>query len=324
MRVVFLGNAKWSVASMQSLADSSHDLALLVTRVPRPGGRGNRPIATPVAEAALRAGLPLEEVETVKSGAGFDAIAEAEPDVLAVVAYGEILPAAVLGLPSVAPVNVHFSLLPALRGAAPVQRAILSGLDSTGVTTIHMDEGMDTGPILLQAEEPIRPEDDAGSLGDRLAEVGGRLLVETLDGLASGSIRERVQDHDAATYAPKIKAEDRVIDWTRPADEIERLVRAMAPEPGATTIFRGRGLRVLRSSRDGLSGWINYVSEPGSIVQADKEGLIVAGSDGSLRLEEVQPEGRRRMTGAEFVRGYRPQAGERLGDGPPGDRPARG
>ena len=328
MRVVFLGNARWSVASLQSLASSSHDLALVVTRVPRPGGRGNRPIVTPVAEAALRAGLPLEEVETVKSGPGLDAIAEAEPDVLAVVAYGEILPAAVLGLPSVAPVNVHFSLLPALRGAAPVQHAILSGLDSTGVTTIRMDEGMDTGPILLQAEESIRLQDDAGSLGDRLAVVGGRLLVETLDGLASGSIRERAQDDGAATYAPKFKPEDRVIDWSRPAEEIERLVRAMAPEPAATTTSRGKRLKVLR-----VSAWPTPKSSRGSEPLWRTVGTIVGFAEGSpgvatgeglVLLEEVQPEGRRRMTGAEFVRGYRPQAGERLGNGPPGERAARG
>jgi methionyl-tRNA formyltransferase len=330
VRVVFLGNAQWSVASLQSLANSSHGLALVVTRAPRPGGRGNRPIPTPVAEAALRAGLPLEEVESVKSGAGFDAIAQAEPDVLAVVAYGEILPAAVLGLPSVAPVNVHFSLLPVLRGAAPVQRAILSGLDSTGVTTIRMDEGMDTGPILLQAEEPIRPEDDAGSLGDRLAVVGGRLLVETLDGLASGSMRERAQDDGAATYAPKIKPDDRVIDWARPAEEIVRLVRAMAPEPGATTKFRGMGLKVLRASVGELPNDVPYADEfpPGSVVDAigrgPAEGLHVRTLDGAVVLREVALEGRKRMGGGDLIRGYRPLVSETLGGQPPWSGPARG
>src|SRR5712691_6090087 len=194
MRVAFLGNAVWSVPALEALAASSHAVVLVETRVPRPAGRGKRLVPTPVAEAAGRLGLPPLEVETVKSGPGFGALARAAPDVLAVVAYGDILPPAVLNLPTVAPVNVHFSLLPELRGAAPVQRAIMEGLEVTGVTTIRMDEGMDTGPILLQAPESIRPEDDAGSLGDRLAQLGGRLLVETLDGLAAGTIQEVEQD----------------------------------------------------------------------------------------------------------------------------------
>src|SRR5437667_301649 len=169
MRVAFLGNAEWSVPPLEALAGSSHRTSAVVTRAPRPAGRGGRPRATPVAEAARRLNLPLREVETVKGGAGFEALLASRPDALAMVAYGEILPKAVLDLPRIAPVNVHFSLLPELRGAAPVQRAILDGLVVTGVTTIRMDEGMDTGPILLRAEEPIDPEDDAGSLGDRLA-----------------------------------------------------------------------------------------------------------------------------------------------------------
>jgi methionyl-tRNA formyltransferase len=312
MRVVFLGNARWSVPSLEAVAGSSHQLVRVVTRVPRPGGRGNRLLPTPVAEAARGLDLPVKEVETVKTGPGFDALAAAEPDVLAVVAYGEIVPASVLELPSVAPVNVHFSLLPKLRGAAPVQRALLEGLDTTGVTTIHMDEGMDTGSILLQESTAIGPDEDAGSLGDRLAEIGGRVLVATLDGLAAGTIEERPQDHEEATVAPKLKPDDRVIDWTEPVERIVRRVRALAPEPSAATTFRGRALRVLRAIEEGADG----APEPGSILRADKDGLVIGARRGGLRLEEVQPEGRRRMSAADFVRGYRPQAGERLGEGP--------
>jgi methionyl-tRNA formyltransferase len=278
---------------------------------------------TPVAEAARRLGLPLQEIETVKTGRALQALTEARADVLAVVAYGEIIPKAVLEVPRVAPVNVHFSLLPKLRGAAPVQRAILEGLDVTGVTTIRMDEGMDTGPILLQAEDSIRPEDDAGSLGDRLARLGGRLLVETLDGLAAGTIEERPQDHEAATYAPKLKPEERMIEWAKTAEGIVRLVQAMAPEPGAATTFRGRGLRILRASQNPVPAGFAGPLHPGTIFQVDKEGLAVAVPGGLLRLEEVQPEGRNRMSGGDFVRGYRPQAGDRLG-GPAGGTPAQG
>ena len=229
MRVVFLGNAPWSVPSLEALAGSRHHTSLVLTRPPRPAGRGGRLAPTPVAEEARRLALPLREAETVKTGLGFEALAATGPEILAVVAYGEILPAAILHLPSVAPVNVHFSLLPELRGAAPVQRAILAGMAVTGVTTLRMDEGMDTGPILLQQEEPIDPEDDSGSLGARLAAIGGRLLVDTMDRLEAGTVRGQPQDGARATFAPKLKPEDEVVDWSRPAEAIVRLIRALAP-----------------------------------------------------------------------------------------------
>src|SRR6266700_5556613 len=188
MRTVFLGNASWSVPTLEALADSAHRPVLVLTREPRPAGRGNRLVPTPVAQAGRELALPVREIATVKRGPGLEALTEAAPDALVVVAYGEILPPPVLAVPRVAPVNVHFSLLPELRGAAPVQRAILEGLTATGVTTIRMDEGMDTGPILLQAEEPVDPADDGGSLGGRLAAIGGRLLVDTLDRLEAGTL----------------------------------------------------------------------------------------------------------------------------------------
>jgi methionyl-tRNA formyltransferase len=317
VRVVFLGNAAWSVPPLEAVAGSPHELVLVITRSPRPAGRGNRLTPTAVAESARRSGLPLREVETVKSGEGFDALARAAPHVLAVVAYGEIVPKTVLDVPSVAPVNVHFSLLPALRGAAPVPRAILEGFSATGVTTIRMDEGMDTGPVLLQAQEAISPEDDAGSLGARLAAVGGRLLVDTLDRLEAGSLVEQPQDEAMATYAPKLKREDRVIDWSQSAESIARRVRALAPEPAATTTFRGRTLKILRasSSNDLMIAALlleaGKPSQPGRVVP-DTGSLHVVTGEGFLRLEEVAPEGRRRMSAAEFDRGYRP-GGEILG-----------
>src|SRR6266508_3945623 len=311
MRVAFLGNDRWSVPPLEDLAGSSHRITAVVTRVPRPAGRGGRPRATPVADAARRLDLPVHEVETVKSGPGFDALVAAQPDVLAVVAYGEILPKAVLDLPGLAPVNLHFSLLPELRGAAPVQRAIMDGLAVTGVTTIRMDEGMDTGPILLQAEEPIDDTDDAGSLGSRLAAVGGRLLVDTIDRLEVGPVVERAQDETLATYAPKLKPEDQWIAWDRPPEAVVRSIRALAPEPGATTRFRGRVLKVYRASvARAVPG---PAAAPGAVVKTWKEGLAVGAAGGAVALEEVAPEGRRKMSGGEFVRGYRPEPGESLG-----------
>ena len=307
MRVVFLGNDPWSVAPVEALAASRHDLALVVTRDPRPAGRRGDLRPTAVADAARRLDLPLLETKTVKRDEGFEAIRNQEPDVLAVVAYGEILPGEVLALPRVAPVNVHFSLLPALRGADPVRRAILEGMKETGVTTMRMDEGMDTGPILLQAAEPIRDDDDGGSLGERLATLGGELLVRTLDGLESGEVTERVQAHERATMAPKLKPEDEWIDWTERAVEIWCRVRALAPDTGAKTRFRERVLKVLRAQPLEGSG------DPASVLEASNERLVVAAGQGALALEEVVPEGRKRMSALDFARGQRLSVGDRLG-----------
>jgi methionyl-tRNA formyltransferase len=307
MRVAFLGNDPWSVPSLEAVAGSSHDVVLVVTRDPRPAGRGGELRPTRVAEAARRLGLPLAEVETVKEGPGLAFLTEAAPDVLVVVAYGEILPPRVLELPKIAPVNVHFSLLPALRGADPVRRAILEGLDVTGVTTIRMDEGLDTGPILLQASERILTGENAGSLGDRLALLGGRLLVQTLDRLVAGDLEERPQDHSRATLAPKLRPEDEWIDWANDAAAISRQVRALAPTPGARTEFRGKLLKVLEAKEADGDG------PPGTFLTPTEGYPVVAAGSGTLLLERVLPEGRKLMTGAEFARGYRPQPGERLG-----------
>jgi methionyl-tRNA formyltransferase len=307
MLVAFLGNDRWSVPSLEALAASPHRVALVATRVPRPAGRGGALRPTPVAEAARRLDLPLVEVETVKEGSGLEALREARPDVLAVVAYGEILPAHLLELPRVAPVNVHFSLLPALRGADPVRRAILEGLEVTGVTTIRMDEGMDTGPILLQLEERIAGGEDAGTLGDRLAILGGKLLVETLDGLEAGILEPRPQDHDRATTSPKLRPEEEWIDWKEDAAAVHRRVRALAPDPGARTRFRGKILKVLRASVVEGSG------DPGALLGPVAGHPVVAAGSGAVVLEEVIPEGRRLMSGADFARGHRLEPGERVG-----------
>lgn len=315
MRLAFLGNALWSGPPLEALAASSHELALVVTRGPRPAGRGGKPRQTPVAVAARNLALPLLEVDTVKSGPGFDALAGAEPHILCVVAYGEILPKAVLALPAAAPVNLHFSLLPELRGAAPVQRAILEGLSVTGVTTIWMDEGLDTGPILLQQEEAIDETDDAGSLGARLAAIGGRVLVDTIDRLESGSVRPRPQDEAGATYAPKLRPEEEWIDWTASPDAIVRRVRALSPAPGARTSFRSRTLKVFRASWRGLEGPLPAARQPGELVllQGIQPACFAGGRNAVVVLEEVALEGRKRMSGDEFARGQRPSDGERLG-----------
>jgi methionyl-tRNA formyltransferase len=307
VRVAFLGNDPWSVASLEAVAASAHPVELVITRDPRPAGRSGSPRPTAVAQAARRLSVPVLETPTVRSGRGREALEAAPPDVLVVVAYGEILPPEVLNVPAVAPVNVHFSLLPTLRGADPVRRAILAGHDVTGVTTMRMDEGLDTGPILLQAPEKIRPDDDAGTLGQRLATLGAGVLVETLDRLAEGDLEERPQDHGRATAAPKLTPEEEWIDWSEDAEAILRRVRALAPQPGARTRFRGRVLKVLRA------GPADGAGSAGAILEAPKDRLVVAAGEGALRLEEVIPEGRRPMTGAEFARGRHPRIGEAFG-----------
>lgn len=307
LRVAFLGSDDRSVPSLEALHASRHDVVLVVTRTPRPTRRGGEPVATPVALAAGRLGLPLAEVETVTRGEGPERLEASRPDVLAVVAYGEILPAAILAVPELVPVNVHFSLLPQLRGASPVQTALMHGQRTTGVTTIVMDEGIDTGPILQRVDAEIRPDDDAGSLGDRLAELGGRVLVSSLDALADGTARPVPQDEGLATYAPRITADDRTIDWTAPAAAVVDLVRALSPSPASTTMFRERPLKVFRAAA------VDGRGESGSVLASDGDGVVVAAGERAVRLIEVAPAGRKRMSGRSFVNGFRPQAGERLG-----------
>jgi methionyl-tRNA formyltransferase len=310
LRVAFLGNAPWSVPSLKAVAASGHPLVLVATRDARPAGRGRALRRTPVAEASDLLELPLIETPTVKHGVGFDALVASSPDVLAVVAYGEILPAAVLAVPGILPVNVHFSLLPRWRGAAPVQRAIMAGDDATGVTTMRITAGLDEGPVLLRSETRISPDEDAGSLGGRLAEIGGALLVDTLDGLASRSLVERPQDADSATYAARPSPQERRIDWSRTPRDVVRRIRALAPVPGAVTSLRGRNLKVLRAAvasedADGAG------SLHGQLVEAGPR-LVVRADGGAVELLELAPEGRKRMTGAEFVRGHRPRPGDLL------------
>ncbi len=316
LRVAFLGNDRWSVPSLEALAGSTHEIVTVVTSVPRPAGRGNERRPTRVADAAHRLSLPLVEVESVVREPGFGVLARSRPDVLVVVAYGELLPPPILELPRVAPVNLHFSLLPELRGAAPVQTALLRGFERTGVTTIVMDQGLDTGPVIAQRTEPIRRQDDAGSLGGRLASLGAELLVATVDALAAGSARPTPQDGSRATFAPRLGPPDRVLDWSEPAVALVNRIRALSPEPAATTSYRGEGLRVLRAETAGGSGVaeVAEATDPaGSIVEAGRDGFVVAAGHGGVRPLEVAPAGRRRMSATDFVNGYRPMIGERLG-----------
>jgi methionyl-tRNA formyltransferase len=307
LRVAFLGNDAWSVPSLEALAESPHEVVTVVTAAPKPAGRGSELRPTPVADAARSLGLEPAEVDTIRTGPGFRRLAGSLPDVLVVVAYGELLPPTILHLPTIAPINLHFSLLPALRGASPVQTALLLGLERTGVTTIVMDPGLDTGPIVLQREEPVLPDDDAGSLGARLAAAGALVLADTVGMLAAGPIAPRPQDGALATYAPKLGPDDRILDWAEPARLLVNLCRALSPDPAATTTFRGERLKVFRAEA------VEATGEPGRIVAVGREGIVVATAEGGFRPVDVAPAGRKRMSGADLVNGLRPEVGERLG-----------
>ncbi len=305
-RVVFLGNDDWSVASLEAIADSDLDVTLVITKGPRPAGRGSKLRRTAIAEAAEARGMPLAEVDGVSGPAGLKLLDEAAPDVLAVVAYGEILTPQVLDRPRLGAVNLHFSLLPRWRGASPVRRALLERDATTGVTTMLIDEGLDSGPILGQIEVPIGPEEDAGSLGAALATLGASLLVSTLKGWAGGQIQARDQDDELATSTGKFGPSDFRIDWSAGAEDVVARVRASSPKPGASTAFRGEVLKVFRASAvEGGGG-------PPGLITASPAGPVVSAGAGAVLLEAIASSGRKRMSGADFARGARLAPGEQV------------
>ena len=313
MRLVFLGTPAFAVPSLEKLAAGRQVLAV-VTQPDRPRGRGQREAASPVKEAALRLGIPVHQPERVRRPEAVELLRSLAPDVMVVVGYGQIIPQAVIDIAPLGIINVHSSLLPKYRGAAPVQWAIASGETRTGVTTMRIDAGLDTGDILLARETEIGPEETAIELSARLSTMGADLLVETLEGLEAARIVPRKQDSAQATYAPLLKKEDGRIDWNRPAESIHNRIRGMQPWPGACTAFRGQTLHIWRARPlpDGApSGPGSVTSEPrpsgsgcpGSLLCLRP--LTVNCGAGALELREVQLEGRRRMSAADFANGHR-------------------
>ncbi len=300
MRVVFMGGAELSCPSLEILAaDARFNVTGVVTQPDRPRGRKLVTAANRVKETALAHGLPVISPERVNCDEGLSCLAEWAPDVIAVVAFGQFLSTSILELPPHGCVNVHTSLLPRYRGAAPIQWAVANGDTVTGVTTMLIDEGMDSGDILLQREVAIGPEETAGELHDRLAVLGADLLAETLAVLAAGEVRPVKQDESLVTFAPKLKKTDGNIDWQRPAPAIVDRVRGFNPWPGSFCYAPGGGdpLKVHRAAiAEGLG-------TPGQILSVS-DGLVVAAGEGAVRLETVQPAGRREMSGADFLRGH--------------------
>jgi methionyl-tRNA formyltransferase len=311
MRLIFLGTPAFAVPTLEAVVRAGHEVLAVLTQPDRPRGRGQMPAASPVKQAALALGLPVYQPERVRRTEAVEFLRAPPCDAMVVVGYGQIIPQSVIDLAPLGILNVHASLLPKYRGAGPIQWAIVNGETLTGVTTMRIDAGLDTGDMLLKAETPIDPEENSIELGGRLAVMGARLLVETLEGLASGTIVPEKQDGTQATLAPLIKKEDGRIDWTQPARAIHNRIRGLQPWPGAQTTFRGQALHIWKS---------RVVSEtaspgrPGHFLGV-KPPLVHTG-EGALELLEVQLEGRKRLSAADFANGQRLTDNEILGDSP--------
>lgn len=314
LRTVFMGTPDFAVPSLRALLAAGHRVVGVFTQPDRPRGRGQQVLPPPVKEEARSAGIPVFQPRRLRDSGALAALEELAPEVICVVAYGQLLPKAVLDLPPLGCINVHASLLPKYRGAAPIQAALLAGETVTGVTTMFMAEGLDTGDIILQQEVAIEPGDDAGTLHDKLAAAGAELLVETLRLLASGQAPRRPQDHRLATYAPKVDKAAAALDWTQPAEQVRNHVRAYAPWPGAYT---AHGRRILKVLQVDLGGSGAPGAAPGEVVAVTDEGFVVQAGSGAVLVRRVQPPGRPPMGGRDYVNGYRLQVGDRLGSPAP-------
>lgn len=310
MKLVFCGTPQFAVPSLERLAATGHDVRLVVTQPDRPQGRGMELTAPPVKQSALRLGLAVIQPEKIKKNEEFQRqLTALQPEAIIVVGYGRIIPPWMLQLPPHGNINVHASLLPKYRGAAPIQWAIAMGETVTGVTTMRIDEGLDTGDILLARELPVSPEDTSVTLGPRLAEIGADLLVETLRGLEQGTIQAVPQENAKATLAPILKKEDGAVDFQRTATEIHNRLRGFQPWPGATTQFRGKNLKII-SARPAME---HPALAPGDLRQIGDRLLAGCGAGTALELLQVQPEGRKAISAREFISGYKPSESERLG-----------
>src|SRR5881409_743148 len=303
MRIVFIGTGEIGVPTLRALQKSEHELGSVVTQPDKPVGREQKITAPPIKKALIAGGPNAGPAQTlqparIKDREAINQIRALAPDVIVVMAYGQILPRAVLEIPKIACLNLHASLLPRWRGAAPIQAAIAAGDRETGMTVMYMDEGLDTGDILLQRKIDILPNDTGGSLPARLAKLAPNALLDSLRLLAEGNAPRIPQDNILATYASKLKREDGRIDWSEPAEAIERKVRAFNPRPGAFIKLGGRNLKIFSASIVDLRG------KPWEILRSEKELVIAAGKD-ALSLGEVQLEGKRQMSAAEFLRGHR-------------------
>lgn len=308
MRIVFMGTPRFAVPSLRAVVQAGHEVALVVTAPDKPAGRGFKLTPPPVKLAAQKLMLPVFQPEKLNVPESLRVIEKARPEVLVVVAYGRILREQCLAIPPKGCINVHPSLLPKYRGPAPIQHALLNGDEVTGVTTIFMDAGMDTGDIILQRPVPIDPEDTAGSLSQKLAEVAAELLVETLALIEEKRAPRIPQDHSQATYAPILPPEIAHLNFTEPAVRLRNLICALNPDPGAFAFFRGKRVKFWRAQV--VAQQCN--TAPGTIVVVDKNRLLIATGDGLLAPTELQTEGKKSLPVSEWLKGTQPNVGERF------------
>ncbi|HKW88780.1 MAG TPA: methionyl-tRNA formyltransferase [Candidatus Acidoferrales bacterium] len=311
LRIVFCGTPAFGLPTLaRLLADSDFSVEAVITQPDRPSGRGQKTSTSPVKDAALAAGIRVFQPEKIRSDAARDFLKRLAPDAVVIIAYGQIIPRDLLEIPRLGWINLHASLLPQYRGAAPIQRAILNGDKKSGLTTMKIDAGMDTGPVLEQIEMEIGADETAQQLAERMAETGAPLMLGTLRNLQLGKIQPKPQDNAKATLAPPLKKEEGLIDWSRPASGVYNQIRAFDPWPGAFTRFRERVCHIWGRPAKLPQG--GKRSEPGTIL-ADKENvLVVCGGSSCLAIGHVKPEGRKRVTAREFASGARFKPGERF------------
>lgn len=320
MRLVFMGTPDFAVPSLQALVRGGHQVLGVFTQPDRPAGRGKQLKPSPVKVAALELGLPVFQPEKIKSPESSAQLWELQPECIVVVAYGQILSREILHIPPRGCVNVHASLLPFYRGAAPIHWAVLNGEAVTGVTTMLMNEGLDTGDMLLKQEYPITPEATTGEVHDALAGLGGELILETLRQMQEGTLQPEPQT-GPTNYAPLLKREHEEVDWSRGSLALHNQIRGLNPWPGAFTLFRGEGIKIWRSSLLTAGGpeetGMPLAGEYGEVLQVKGDGIVVGTGDGALLISEVQPAGKRAMPARDFFLGRHGQAGEKFGESYP-------
>ncbi len=319
MNIIFMGTPDFAVSTLEGIINSNHKIIAVVTQPDRPKGRGREILPSPVKVVAEANKIDVLQPEKVKEPDFIKKISEYNPDCIVVVAFGQILPKDILNLPRYGCINLHASLLPKYRGSAPINWALIKGEKKTGVTSMFMDEGMDTGDILIQREIEIKEDDNAGTIHDKLSQMGSDIILETLDGIEKETISRIKQDASIATYAPKLKKEDCLIDWSIGAKEIVDRIRGLTPAPGAYTSYNGKRFKItnadykIQDSRFKIQDLKLAACKNGEVFEVNRNGIKVICSNGVVIIKNLQPEGKRVMSAGEFISGHAIRAGEILG-----------
>ncbi len=304
--MIYMGSPDFAVLPLEKLVQAGHEIVAIFTQPDKPRNRGKQMQPTPVKAKGLELGLPVYAPAKINTPEQVELIRSLQPELIVVVAYGKILKEEIFSLPPYGTVNIHASLLPKYRGAAPIHWAVINGEKESGVTIMYIEKGLDSGDMLLWEACPIGPEEDTGSLHDRLSQMGADLMIKAVDQLAAGTVKPVPQDHTASTYAPLLTKELERIDWHMPAEKLHDLIRGLSPWPGAYTLYKGKRLKIYESRVVAEKG------EPGQLLHVEKDGFVVACGEGALHILSLQPEGKSRMTGEAFVRGYPIAQGEFL------------